>query len=333
MFAIEVVAPFGIFLGRWPRRLACAAIVLFQLLIAATGNYGFFNLLTIVLCLALLEDSVWARIGRSFGRLFVWLGWKRAPGSPPESPRAVAGPSWVRWPWWVTVPAGLFLVVLTFMAGMREVTPELAQDPASGARSLVYIGGGAVAPGGGGPQWAWADRFLVRPLTAVHRWSVPFRSTNGYGLFRVMTRRRPEVVVEGSSDGRTWKAYEFKWKPGDPHRRPQFATPHMPRLDWQIWTPFLGQWGDQMWLINLEGRLLKGTPEVVGLLDRNPFPNAPPKYVRIVAYEYRFTTTQERARTGDWWVRYTLGVYGPPLTLDPESGEPMVAGEQGLLLE
>ena len=35
--------------------------MLLQVLIAATGNYGFFNVLTIVLCLSLVEDRDWGR--------------------------------------------------------------------------------------------------------------------------------------------------------------------------------------------------------------------------------------------------------------------------------
>lgn len=30
------------------------------------------------------------------------------------------------------------------------------------------------------------------------------------GLFAVMTTHRPEIIVEGSQDGRTWRASEFR---------------------------------------------------------------------------------------------------------------------------
>ena len=45
MFYAELVAPFFIFGPRPIRRVGFASLVLLQLLIAATGNYGFFNLL------------------------------------------------------------------------------------------------------------------------------------------------------------------------------------------------------------------------------------------------------------------------------------------------
>ncbi len=57
MFFIELVAPLGIFCGRRLRFAAAGLITSLQLLIAATGNYTFFNLLTIVLCVPLLDDG------------------------------------------------------------------------------------------------------------------------------------------------------------------------------------------------------------------------------------------------------------------------------------
>ena len=32
-----------------------------------------------------------------------------------------------------------------------------------------------------------------------------YRSINSYGLFADMTTRRPEIVIQGSRDGRTWQ--------------------------------------------------------------------------------------------------------------------------------
>ena len=69
----------------------------------------------------------------------------------------------------------------------------------------------------------------------------PLRIANPYGLFAVMTTRRPEIIVEGSDDGVTWRPYRFRWKPGELDRRPRFAPFHMPRLDWQMWFAALGR--------------------------------------------------------------------------------------------
>ena len=134
MFATELGIPFLLFGPRPFRIFSASVLIFFQVLILLTGNYCFFNLLAIALCLLAMEDS-----------------------TRPESVSAV----------------------------LRSVSG--------------------------------------------------FRTVNSYGLFAVMTTSRPEIVVEGSKDGMRWEAYEFKWKPGDLKRPPQFVIPHQPRLDWQMW--------------------------------------------------------------------------------------------------
>jgi hypothetical protein len=62
-------------------------------------------------------------------------------------------------------------------------------------------------------------------------------------------------------------------------------------------------------------RLLQGTPEVTALLANNPFPNTPPRYIRSVAYDYRFTDFTLRRATGNWWRREQKGLYFPEVSL------------------
>src|SRR5258708_37473872 len=143
----------------------------------------------------------------------------------------------------------------------------------------------------------------------------PFHLVNGYGLFSVMTTFRPEIVVEGSRDGVNWLAYEFKWKPGDPKRRPRFVAPHQPRLDWQMWFAALGYFNNNLWFKKFLMRVLEDSPQVLTLLGTNPFPDEPPKFIRAVLYHYRFTTLAERKATGAWWERERRGMYCPILQL------------------
>ena len=124
-----------------------------------------------------------------------------------------------------------------------------------------------------------------------------------------------QVIVEGSNDGQTWLAYEFNDKPGDLKWRPRFIAPHQPRLDWQMWFAALGTYRENPWFINFCVRLLQSSPEVLALLKHNPFPNAPPKHIRAVVYQYHFTDSQTRRREGTWWRREFRGNYCPVLTL------------------
>ncbi len=145
----------------------------------------------------------------------------------------------------------------------------------------------------------------------------PFHIVNRYGLFAVMTTKRFEIVIEGSDDGKEWKEYLFYYKPSELDRRPRRVSPYQPRLDWQAWFLPFSKFGAERWFPSFLGHLLQGTPDVVQLLRVNPFPDKPPKFVRAQAYDYVFTTYEEKAQTGCWWKRTFAGSYSPPISLKP----------------
>jgi hypothetical protein len=159
---------------------------------------------------------------------------------------------------------------------------------------------------------------LPEPCKRALYLAQPSRTINSYGLFAWMTKERPEIIIEGSSDGWLWKAYEFKWKPGDVHRCPQFVEPHQPRLDWQMWFAALDHYQDNPWLILFMVQLLKGAPDVLGLLKSNPFPARPPQAIRAVVYRYHFTGWQSHAK-GQWWQRQEIGLYAPRIMLKEQN--------------
>ena len=64
----EMVVPWCIFAGWRGRLLAAAALLVLQALIALSGNYAYFNLLTAALCVSLLSDDVFARFRRGPSR-------------------------------------------------------------------------------------------------------------------------------------------------------------------------------------------------------------------------------------------------------------------------
>ena len=152
-------------------------------------------------------------------------------------------------------------------------------------------------------------------LGSALRYTAPLQIVNTYGLFAVMTTERKEIVLEGSADGEHWTPYEFRYKPGALNQAPRWVAPHQPRLDWQMWFAALGDFRDNIWLVNLAVRLLEGSPDVIDLLASNPFPSQPPKFVRAVSYNYTFTDWASRRRTGEWWKREPHGVYLPSVGL------------------
>jgi len=249
--------------------MAAGLLIFLQLAIAITGNYCFFNLLTIALCLLLIDDSMVGRDRRARRR----FGYG-APGG-----RAL--------PQQLCVYTGIIVTIVTL------------------------------------PINAWlifsAFKPLSRPprvLANVYERLEAFRIVNGYGLFRVMTIDRGEIILEGSADGIEWLPYEFKWKPGNVKRAPGWCAPHQPRLDWQMWFAALGMPRENPWFVALIFRLLQGSHDVNGLLANDPFADKPPRYIRSLFYRYRFTTMDELYQTGEWWKREELREYLPTLSLE-----------------
>jgi len=257
---VEIIAPFFIWAPRRLKLIAVGLIVFLQIAIAVTGNYCFFNLLTIALCLLLIDD---AAIGRKHATVI-----DRRYSHRLSNYGAIAVII-------ITLPVNAWLIFTAFK-----------------------------------PEAVWP-----RSLSVVYEHLEAFRIVNSYGLFRVMTRDRREIVIEGSADGVDWLPYELKWKPGDVKRAPAWCAPHQPRLDWQMWFAALGSARDRVWFEYLVARLLEGEPDVTRLFARNPFPQGPPRYIRAVFYRYRFTTADEHRQTGAWWRRQELGEYFPTVSL------------------
>ena len=270
---VEIVVPFFIWAPRRLRLGAATLLVTLQIAIALTGNYCFFNLLTVALCLLLLDDDVW----------------RRRRGALQNSMSRAGGTGAV-------VSAGS-LLKLSRVAALAVLIITLPLN--------LWLSYSAIRP-----EAEWPAS-----LATVYSYLEPFRIVNSYGLFRVMTRQRPEIEVEGSADGIDWAVYDFKWKPGDVKRAPTWCAPHQPRLDWQMWFAALGGRRQEMWFGNFVLRLLQNEPAVTHLLAQNPFPEKAPKYIRARLFQYEFTSRAEHRATGAWWKRREVGEYLPEASL------------------
>ncbi len=280
MFAIELIVPFLIVFPGRVRHAAALAMIALQLGIIATGNFAFFNWLTIALCLPLFADDFFPARWK-VGTALPQAGRGGNMATIPNGPRTAEDSHPYQQPEWKWIAAGC-VALFGFVATLPGLLGAFRLDVGDG---------------------------LQRAL-------MPLRSFNGYGLFRVMTTERPEIIVEGSRDGVNWDAYEFRYKPGNPYRRPPFVAPHQPRLDWQMWFAALGDVRSNPWFVNFLVRLLQGSPDVLALIEKNPFPAEPPRYVRAVLYEYRFTRGSDH--TAAWWKRERKGLYCPAISLNKE---------------
>ncbi|TQV76026.1 DUF393 domain-containing protein [Exilibacterium tricleocarpae] len=268
---VELIIPFFIFLPRRPRQFAAAVFALLQVLILLTGNYTFFNLLTLALCLVLLDDRALQRLG--FGKLRLGFG-------------------------------------------PKDLTPAPPVRRSKLGRGLVGAVAAVVFSVGIGHIWTQAFKRLPgSPLADIMRAAHPFHISNRYGLFAIMTQTRPEIVIEGSSDGINWQAYTFRYKPGDPNKELSWNIPHQPRLDWQLWFAGLDGEADELWFETLLIRLLQGNQSVLALFGDSPFTRQPPLYVRARLFLYTYKDVVAREVGTGVWQRQDLGEFYSPMRL------------------
>jgi hypothetical protein len=162
-------------------------------------------------------------------------------------------------------------------------------------------------------------RNLLSTRQAMNTSFDPLSLVNTYGAFGTVGRERDEIVFEGTRDetigpSTVWREYDFPCKPGDPRRRPCVAAPYHYRLDWQIWFAAMSTAQHYPWTLHFVWKLLHGDPAVLGLLATNPFPDAPPRWVRARFYRYEFAPPGNAE--GLWWTRTVVGEWLPPLSAD-----------------
>jgi hypothetical protein len=207
------------------------------------------------------------------------------------------------------LPASRRSAILARFGALR---PSVAQTRASQAYAVI-VGLLSVGPV---VNIASCDQAMNRSFD-------PLDLVNTYGAFGNVDRERFEVILEGTRDAvpderARWEEYELPCMPGPPNRRPCLVSPYHYRLDWQMW--FVGNDAargepieDEPWLVHLVWQLLRGEAGPRRLFARDPFEDAPPRWIRAELWRYRFTRSRA---AGAWWDRERVGEYFRPLSAD-----------------
>jgi hypothetical protein len=269
-WVLELIIPSWVRTLRALKLFIAASFTGLMIITLITGNYTFFNWLTILLALSVLDDGCWPAFVK---RLLRWTE------TPPTRPT------------WMLVGQS---VVVTVMLLLSLAIAVRDNAPREGTLSSTLY-------------------------DVTHRLS-PFRTINSYGLFRIMTTERNEIVIEVSDDGAYFQPLEFKWKPGLLERAPPFVAPHQPRLDWQMWfaafnpgfIPQRDMQNPQMfWFGRFLEELLNRNEKVYALMEPPPVPIKSIHAVRAKFYRHEFTDAETRKKTGAWWTATPLGDYSP----------------------
>jgi hypothetical protein len=206
------------------------------------------------------------------------------------------------WLNWLTIVVACSVVDTSLFGGLLPAPPAFAPAPAWYEALVIGYTAAVVALSVRPARNLFSRRQLMNASFD------PFHLVNTYGAFGAISRQRYELVIEGTADASPgpearWLEYEFRGKPGDPHRRPPQVAPYHLRLDWLMWFAALSPGYAEPWLSRLLQSLLDGDQDVLRLLRVNPFPGEPPAQVRVSLYRYRFTTWRQRRETGAWWDR------------------------------
>ncbi|TGZ71566.1 hypothetical protein CRM22_002569 [Opisthorchis felineus] len=291
---IEILLPLLFFVPlRLVRLFSFYSQLLLQGLIILTGNFNFFNLLTMALCYSLLKDEdfntrrrkttgISSRLSNLLsliiiGVVLVFGGYLFNFRVTPEyTITSSVGFTKAQFNQFLThavsysicAAVALFaiqvycsLVCALKTQKLWRKCAELAGVVAVGIIGLALLFSSFV-------PFANLDGQSVEKLPVsvrqIHSQLRPYHLTNAYGLFRRMTGfgGRPEVILEGapSVEG-PWTEYHFRFKPGRVNRTPPVVIPHQPRVDWQLWFAALSQPNDHPWFYNLVYRLLQQEPD------------------------------------------------------------------------
>ncbi len=72
--------------------------------------------------------------------------------------------------------------------------------------------------------------------------------------------------------------------------------------------------GRYPWTVHFIWKLLHDDPGTLSLLANDPFPGAPPRFIRAELYRYQFAPPGDPS--GAWWTRARIGAWIPPLSAD-----------------
>jgi predicted DCC family thiol-disulfide oxidoreductase YuxK/uncharacterized membrane protein YphA (DoxX/SURF4 family) len=278
MLVVELVVPFLVFTPRRPRLMAFWAFVILQLAVAATGNYGFFNLLAITLCIPLLDDH-------AFPAALV----KRLPGT--ETTGEV-----------ISRPRRRLLTVLGVLLLLLQVPPLLDSFNSDRLRRLE-------------PRPLLALSSAVSPFLICNSYGLFRTMTTTRPEIQVEGRVDEDwtALPFRYKPGDTARAPRF-FAPHMPRLDWQmwFAALQAERLVGrpEVAASWLEQ-GDP-WLARLVVAVLRENREVLALLGPSPFGKTPPREVRLVLWQYHFTD-----HGPDWWRRERVGVLAGPWSLPP----------------
>ncbi len=275
MYVVEIGFPFLIWCGRWGRLIAGLSFIALMTGVALTGNYTFFNLLTALIAVGLLQDR-W------------WPGWLRQ--------RVTCGhASGFGFGKWVMPAVASVMVFFSLISAdsflavrLRGYEARLPQTWAAWSQKWV-------------DPWQVVNAYGLFQDMTEERLEVAVEVSEDGGTFYPLAfhwkvddeKERPRFVApyQPRLDWQMWFAALY---PG-----------YVPQRD--------AGGGPMYWFGAFLQGLIEQKAPVWALVDEKNSLVQRDKVVaaRATLWRYRFSTAEERRETGAWWVREYRGTFAP----------------------
>ncbi|KAL4147820.1 hypothetical protein QTP88_002168 [Uroleucon formosanum] len=325
------------------KKLAFYIQVFMQVGILASGNYSYYNLLYIVLCLSLLDDHTFYRelaLARTrqwcstvFTRLMtinvitilvavfpMLYNFRISPANTPDFTIAftqqqfnvILGKSL---PFIAYFALGSF--VFECLKALYSSLPLKSKTDGSFSAlitSTLYVsiclGIFSLSSVNFSALHQSVNNTVPRDLRIFYNKLAPYKISNSYLPPKefINLENRKEIIIQGASDIKgPWYEYQFLYKPGNVNVTPPIIAPYKPLLDRQLYFAAHSSPAQNPWLMSVLYRLLNNQKEVLSLLNTNhiPFGKNPPKFVKVSLYKYQFSSKLQRER-GVWWNRQII---------------------------
>ena len=296
MFFVELITPIFIFGPRRIKLIAWFYISLLMVLIIFTGNYTFFNLLTLSLCVFLLDDTVLRNFLKKDISLNNNINLEKSIWS--QTKKKLIG-------FFVSI-----IITLSVLHTVIRYLPDI-KIPLIAQKTL-----GIIRPFGIINSYG-----LFSVMTTTRPELIIEKSENGVDWEEIRFK---------------WKAGEVDIYPGfvQPHQprldwQMWFSALFFEQVDeiyWQMNTNKPETFQDHAvfmnrlqvpssyhWFYRFLRKLLEGSPSVMELLENE---SKAPKYIRVWLYNYQFSNLEQMKQTGEWWVRDQKRILIPGFSLN-----------------
>ena len=288
VFIAEIVLPFGVFVSGETRLVVALITACLMIGIQLVSNFGFFNVLTIVLCLSLLDtkssilDTSFQLIGTHWltHGIIVMLAVGGLLNLPVNS---WCTQTWLYWPSLMRIRLPGSQVFLRFyrLLSRFRVVHAYGVFPPKSSPPIHWVP--IIEGSQDGVEWlTYEYRYMTTTETTPPRFVAPYHPRLDHAIF---------YESYGTNDANfVWSALGAN----NPHDFSHTTGAH-----------------------SLMQRILEGEPSVLSLFRHNPFSqDSPPRLVRMTLYRFQPTTPAERHCSGRWWTRTFAGTHLPPTQLN-----------------